>query len=218
MALIIVFSWALLPMLALIALGIKLVSWGPVFFRQERIGLGCRPFKCFKFRSMRVNTQTQCHQDHFKELVRSAVPMTKLDKLGDPRLIPLGALLRATGLDELPQVINVLRGEMSLVGPRPCTPYELPHYQPAQRERFEALPGITGLWQVSGKNKLTFEQMIALDIQYKRKQSLWLELLILLKTPAVIAGQCLQVLQGRLFGRNGAAAKAGTANVLPKAG
>jgi exopolysaccharide production protein ExoY len=201
-ALIVLFSPFLFPTLALIAVGIKVVSRGPVFFRQERIGLGCRRFECLKFRSMQVNTQTVSHQDHFKELVRTAVPMTKLDNLGDPRLIPLGALLRATGLDELPQVINVLCGEMSLVGPRPCTPYELPHYQAPQRERFDALPGVTGLWQVSGKNNTTFEEMIALDIRYKRRPSLWLDLVILMKTPAVIIGQSLQLVQERVLRRN----------------
>jgi lipopolysaccharide/colanic/teichoic acid biosynthesis glycosyltransferase len=109
--------------------------------------------------------------------------------------------LRAKGLDELPQVFNILRGDMSVVGPRPCTPYEFPHYQLAHRERFEALPGVTGLWQVSGKNNTTFDEMIALDIRYKRQQSLWLDLVILTKTPAVIVLQSLQVVQERLFRR-----------------
>jgi exopolysaccharide production protein ExoY len=201
-ALVIAFSPVLAPMLLAIAVGIKLVSRGPIFFHQQRIGLGCRTFDCLKFRSMHVNTETQSHQDHFKELVRSAVPMTKLDKLGDPRLIPLGALLRATGLDELPQVFNVLRGDMSVIGPRPCTPYELPHYQPEQRERFDALPGVTGLWQVSGKNNTTFEEMVALDIQYKRQQALWRDLVILVRTPAVIIGQCFQLIQQRVAERD----------------
>ena len=105
-----------------------------------------------------------------------------------PRLIPFGRLLRASGLDELPQLINVLRGEMSFVGPRPCLPSEYNRYLPWQKERFHTLPGLTGLWQVSGKNRTTFNEMIDFDIQYVRERSLWLDLKIMLKTiPVVMA-------------------------------
>jgi lipopolysaccharide/colanic/teichoic acid biosynthesis glycosyltransferase len=115
-------------------------------------------------------------------------PMTKLDSRGDTRLIPFGRLLRAAGLDELPQLINVLRGEMSLVGPRPCLPSEYDRHLPWQRDRFRTLPGLTGLWQVSGKNQTTFSEMIDLDMQYVRTQSPLLDLKILLKTiPVVVA-------------------------------
>jgi lipopolysaccharide/colanic/teichoic acid biosynthesis glycosyltransferase len=115
--------------------------------------------------------------------------MTKMDAVGDPRLIPCGALLRATGLDELPQLINVWRGEMSLVGPRPSLPYEVESYLPWQQARFETLPGLTGLWQVSGKNATTFTEMVELDIHYTRNKSLRLDLAILAGTFSVLIAQ-----------------------------
>src|SRR5438093_10594619 len=172
----------------LISLLIKLSSRGPVLFRQERIGLGGRTFVCLKFRSMKVGADAQLHKNYLKQLLHSETPMTKMDVNGDPRLIPLGALLRSTGLDELPQVINVLRGDMSLVGPRPCIPYEAEDFLSWQKERFKTLPGLTGLWQVSGKNQTTFNEMIKLDITYVRNKSLWLDIKIILKTvPALIS-------------------------------
>ena len=113
--------------------------------------------------------------------------MTKMDARGDSRIIPFGRLLRASGLDELPQLINVLKGEMSLVGPRPCLPYEVEKYLPWQKERFDAVPGLTGLWQVCGKNRTTFTKMMQLDIEYARKKNLWLDLKIIFKTiPALL--------------------------------
>ena len=113
--------------------------------------------------------------------------MVKLDARGDSRIIPFGLLLRSSGLDELPQLINVLRGEMSVVGPRPCLSYECDKYLPWQRERFNTLPGLTGLWQVSGKNQTTFVEMMQLDISYARNKTLWLDLTIILKTvPAIL--------------------------------
>ena len=135
---------------------------------------------------MQVNADTKTHQDHFRHLMGTEVPMTKLDARRDPRLIPLGAILRACGLDELPQLINVVRGDMSLVGPRPCIPYEYEAYQPWQRRRFDAVPGLTGLWQVSGKNRTTFEEMINLDLHYVKHKSLWLDLKIIALTPLAI--------------------------------
>jgi lipopolysaccharide/colanic/teichoic acid biosynthesis glycosyltransferase len=119
--------------------------------------------------------------------------MTKLDAQGDDRLIPGAAFLRATGLDELPQLLNVWRGEMSVVGPRPCLPYEYAEYSDAQKARFAAAPGLTGLWQVSGKNRTTFKQMISLDIQYAQQKSLLLDLAIMVKTPIVLLKQVLAV-------------------------
>jgi lipopolysaccharide/colanic/teichoic acid biosynthesis glycosyltransferase len=184
----------LVPLMLLIAAAIKMVSRGPVFYKQERIGYFGRRFTCFKFRTMKVDAATAVHRSYFTNLMRSEVPMTKMDAI-DPRLIPLGSLLRSTGFDELPQVFNVLRGEMSLVGPRPCTPYEYEEYLPWQRNRFMALPGLTGLWQVSGKNKTTFTEMIHLDISYARNQSLRLDLKIMLKTIPVLAWQVKELLE-----------------------
>jgi exopolysaccharide production protein ExoY len=179
---IVVASPVLLVVMGLIAAFIKLVSRGPVLFKQERVGYQGRRFTCLKFRSMRPDADAGVHQDHLRDLMHSDVPMTKMDHHGDRRLIPLGALLRATGLDELPQLLNVLRGEMSLVGPRPCIAYEYDHYLPWQKERFNTLPGLTGLWQVNGKNRTTFTQMINHDIDYVRRQSPWLDLIILART------------------------------------
>lgn len=177
---------AALPLLVLCTLFaavlIRIASPGPVFFLQERVGYRGRRFKLYKFRTMHVSADVATHQAHFAELVRSNVPMQKLDTRSDRRLVPGGWLLRATGLDELPQIINVLRGEMSLVGPRPCIPYEYEQYTPAQRERFSAAPGLTGLWQVSGKNRTTFDEMIRLDIQYAKNRSLGLDVKIILQT------------------------------------
>jgi lipopolysaccharide/colanic/teichoic acid biosynthesis glycosyltransferase len=178
----------LLPMLLLIAIAIKLGSKGPVLFKQERIGLFGKEFIIFKFRTMVAGADTAVHETHAATLIEGNTPMTKLDAHGDARVIPFGGLLRATCLDELPQLINVLRGEMSFVGPRPCLPNEYNQYLPWQTERFLTQPGLTGLWQVSGKNRTTFNEMIDLDIRYVRQRSLWLDLKIILKTiPAVMA-------------------------------
>jgi len=135
-------------------------------------------------------------------LMKSDAPMVKLDARGDSRIIPFGLLLRSSGLDELPQLVNVLRGEMSLVGPRPCLPYECDNYLPWQRERFNTLPGLTGLWQVSGKNRTTFVEMMQLDIKYTRNKTLWLDLMIILKTIPAILGQ---VWHARKRGKNASA-------------
>jgi lipopolysaccharide/colanic/teichoic acid biosynthesis glycosyltransferase len=186
---------ALAPGLALVgltaALVIKLGSRGPVMFRQKRVGYRGKEFTILKFRTMHLNAETRSHQDYARQLMSTDAPMTKLDARRDPRLIPLGAVLRATGMDELPQLINVLRGEMSLVGPRPCIPYEYEMYEPWQRRRFDAAPGLTGLWQVSGKNRTTFNQMIRFDIEYAERSNLWLDLKIIFKTPAALVQQCL---------------------------
>jgi len=182
----------LLPIMITVAILVRSVSKGPVLFRQERVGHLGQRFMCFKFRTMYVNADTTVHQGHLDHLMDSDTPLVKMDAKGDPRIIPFGRILRATGLDELPQLINVLRGEMSLVGPRPCLPYEYNKYQRWQKERFNTLPGLTGLWQVGGKNKTTFTEMICLDIRYARTKTLWFDVKILLKTfPAVI----LQVLE-----------------------
>jgi lipopolysaccharide/colanic/teichoic acid biosynthesis glycosyltransferase len=204
-----------LPVVILVTLWIKLASPGPILFRQERVGYRGRRFMLFKFRTMKVNVETQSHERHWERLIHANCPMTKLDASGDPRIIPGGHILRATGLDELPQLFNVLRGEMSLVGPRPCTPHEFARYQLWQRERLNAPPGMTGCWQVNGKNKTTFTEMINMDISYTKKMSLWLDLTIMLRTlPAVMA----QVLEARIGTRLqvGANARAGAGTNLSR--
>ena len=141
---------------------------------------------------MKLSAETQTHERYFQELMRSDCPMTKLDAHGDPRLAPFGRILRASGLDELPQIFNVLCGEMSLVGPRPCLPNEFAGYEPWQRERMNGLPGLTGYWQVNGKNKTTFNEMIAMDLFYLKNMSILLDLKIMLKTFAVIGEQLFE--------------------------
>lgn len=177
-----------LPVMICISLWIKMVSTGPIFFTQERVGFRGKRFKILKFRSMKMHAETESHEVHFSQLVESDEPMTKLDLRGDERMIFSGRLIRATGLDELPQLFNVIQGDMSLVGPRPCTESELSKYRMEQLERFDACPGLTGHWQVNGKNNTSFSRMIELDIFYARHASLRLDVVILLKTlPALLA-------------------------------
>jgi exopolysaccharide production protein ExoY len=180
----------LLVATSVLALHMLITSPGPVFFRQDRVGLRGRKFPLYKFRTMKVRSETDSHRTHFATLVQSKQAMQKLDARGDARLIVGGWLLRSSGLDELPQIINVLRGDMSIVGPRPCLPYEYEHYTALQRRRFDSLPGLTGLWQVSGKNRTTFEEMIQLDVDYTRRSSLALDLKIVALT---IPALCVQV-------------------------
>lgn len=174
----------------LVSIMMRMTSPGVVFFRQERVGLNGRRFKIYKFRTMHMGADTKGHQDYFAQLVQTNSPMQKLDAKGDSRLIAGGWILRCTGLDELPQIVNIWRGEMSIVGPRPCIPYEYEQYNEAQRERFNSVPGLTGLWQVSGKNRTTFEEMVRLDRLYTEKKSLALDLRIIVMT---IPALCLQV-------------------------
>jgi lipopolysaccharide/colanic/teichoic acid biosynthesis glycosyltransferase len=173
-----------------IALWIKIVSPGPVFFRQSRVGAGGVRFWLWKFRTMHVDAETASHEHHLAALLAAGgtAPMTKLDRTGDVRIIRGGRFLRGLGLDELPQVFNVWRGEMSLVGPRPCLPYEFERYSPNQRARVAVVPGLTGYWQVHGKNRTTFAEMIEMDIWYTQNLSLWLDLEIIARTvPALLA-------------------------------
>jgi lipopolysaccharide/colanic/teichoic acid biosynthesis glycosyltransferase len=186
LCLVIFTAWLWLPLMLLIACVVKIASPGPVFYRQQRVGYQGYVFMMLKFRSMRMNAETRTHEDYVEWLMRADRPMTKLDST-DARLIPCGRILRATGLDELPQIFNVIRGEMSLVGPRPCTPGEFQRYEGWQRDRVNAAPGVTGFWQVNGKNRTTFNQMIGMDIFYVDNMSLWLDLEIILKTlPAMV--------------------------------
>ena len=187
-----------LPVMIFLMVWIKLASPGPIFFRQERVGYRGRRFMILKFRTMKVNVETQSHEHYLDQLIHANRPMTKLDASGDPRIIRGGRILRAMGLDELPQLFNVFRGEMSLVGPRPCTPHEFGRYQVWQQGRVNAPPGLTGYWQVNGKNKTTFTEMIDMDIFYTNNMSFWLDLTIMAKTfPAVLA----QVIETRSASR-----------------
>ncbi len=176
-----------LPLVAVVATvvysWIKVVSPGPVLFRQVRVGRGGKLFTLYKFRSMHPGADSILHEAHVKRLVRSRQPLVKLDLHGDPRLIRGGFLLRALGVDELPQVINVLRGEMSLVGPRPCLPNELELYHPHHLHRFIVPPGLTGLWQVNRTQGTTFGDMVKMDDDYIERLAPWSDCQILFKTP-----------------------------------
>lgn len=189
---------AISPLLALLSLYIKLASPGPVLFRQKRIGRACQPFTCFKFRTMHVHAESRTHENHMRMLIASGAPMTKLDETRDRRLIPLGRLIRAAGLDELPQLLNVLRGDMSLVGPRPCIEYEYQSFSDWQLRRFDTRPGLTGLWQVRGKNRTSFETMMRLDARYACRLSMIRDASIMLRTIPMLWQQIMEVKPFRL--------------------
>ncbi|MGQ9710366.1 MAG: undecaprenyl-phosphate glucose phosphotransferase [Anaerolineae bacterium] len=174
------------PLFLVIALAVRLDSPGPVIFRQTRVGLRGRRFEMYKFRSMRVGAEEQ--QDMLADLNEADGPIFKIRD--DPRLTRVGRILRRLSLDELPQLVNVLRGEMSLVGPRPPIPAEVEKYQEWHKKRLEAPPGMTGLWQVSGRSRLSFDEMVLLDIYYIENWSLWLDFKILMRTiPKVLLGE-----------------------------
>lgn len=177
-----------IPVAIGIAAYIKLVSNGPVLFKQQRVGIGATKFVCFKFRSMKVNVPTHSHQNHLKNVIENDVPMEKIDKT-DNRLIPGARFLRSSGLDELPQLINVFKGEMSLVGPRPCLQYEFEYFKKSHRRRFDVLPGLTGLWQINGKNKTTFKEMIIYDVAYAKRHNILMDLIIMASTFRVLYRQ-----------------------------
>jgi len=172
-----------IPM-TIITIAVKLSSPGPVLVRQIRVGRFGRPFTFYKFRSMRndaeqIRDELELDNNHDTPLI------FKIRR--DPRITRFGGLLRRTSLDELPNLFNVLRGEMSLVGPRPPLPREVAHYNPHHMQRLAATPGITGLWQIRGRSELEFDEMVALDLEYIDRWSLWLDLAILLQTPFAVA-------------------------------
>ena len=181
-----------IPLMLLTMLCVRLGSPGPIFFRQERIGLAGNRFFMWKLRTMKVAADRVVHEQYLEELIRQDRRMIKLDALGDQRLIPFGRILRASGLDELPQIFNVLRREMSLVGPRPSLPNEWAVYRSYHQGRVQVLPGVTGFWQVNGKNNTTFEEMIAMDLSYRDNMSLILDLKILAMTGRPIIAQLLE--------------------------
>jgi lipopolysaccharide/colanic/teichoic acid biosynthesis glycosyltransferase len=172
-----------------ICLWIRLVSPGHILFKQVRVGLNGQKFHLYKFRSMKPGVSMSLHDNYVTDRMRSGKSMPKLDLVGDPRIIRGGRLLRLSGFDELPQLINVLRGEMTLVGPRPCTEKEYAAYQGGQRHRFSVHPGLTGLWQVRRNRSTTFPQMIELDEAYISNRSLGLDLRIILRTPVSLIAQ-----------------------------
>jgi len=189
----------LAPLMALIALIIRLDSPGPVIFKQKRVLGGQRPgelhperhvFEFFKFRSMYQNADQKLHQQHMSQLINgqggqgAALKMHKLAH--DPRVTRFGRFLRKTSLDELPQLVNILRGDMTFVGPRPAIPYEVAEYKAWHLRRLEVAQGLTGLWQVKGRNNLSFDEMVQLDIEYARRRSFWLDLGILLVTVPMV--------------------------------
>jgi lipopolysaccharide/colanic/teichoic acid biosynthesis glycosyltransferase len=185
----------LAPLMALIAVAVKLTSEGPAVFRQNRVGRNGVPFVFYKFRSMRVSGDDRVHREYVSKLIEgrhgeinqgdAQKPVYKLKS--DARVTPIGRVLRKTSLDELPQLFNVLKGEMSLVGPRPPIPYEVEKYQSWHLRRLqEVRPGITGLWQVEGRSRTSFDEMVRLDLRYVRSWSLWLDIRLLIKTLAVV--------------------------------
>ncbi|NOY86854.1 MAG: sugar transferase [Deltaproteobacteria bacterium] len=185
------------PLFLAVGAFIKLVSPGPVFFKQNRVGYLGSPFTMWKFRTMKVNADASVHEKHLNHLINSDETLTKLDLGKDNRLIPLAGLIRKTCVDELPQLINVLLGDMSLVGPRPCISYEARGFQRWQHRRFNAFPGMTGLWQVCGKNRTTFKEMMRLDIRYSEERSLWSDTWILVRTFPAILTQIADSVAGR---------------------
>jgi lipopolysaccharide/colanic/teichoic acid biosynthesis glycosyltransferase len=181
------------PALLLLGVLVKLTSRGTVLYRQVRIGQDMKPFQMLKFRTMQSNADHKIHQDYVSSFIKARGHAHEAAQNGffkianDPRVTPIGRILRKTSLDELPQLWNVLRGEMSLVGPRPPLPYELEQYEPWHSRRLlEAQPGITGLWQVTGRSRTTFDEMVRLDLRYARTRSLWTDIKILLATPAAV--------------------------------
>ena len=183
------------PLFVLIALAIKLTSKGPILFKQERVGRYGLRFTFLKFRSMECDNDARIHREYVKRFISGAAGSARVSYTqnvvykiqDDPRVTGVGKFLRKTSLDELPQFINVLKGDMSLVGPRPAIPYELEGYQVWHRRRvLESKPGITGLWQVSGRSRLKFDDMVRLDLRYAKTWSLWLDIKILLRTPRAV--------------------------------
>lgn len=188
------------PLILIVALAIRLDSPGPVLFGQERVGYDRRTgartrFRMYKLRSMYQNNDDRSHREHVTELITNGFPPaggggpTHVKMRNDQRVTRVGRILRKTSIDELPQLWNVLRGDMSLVGPRPPLPYEVAVYSPHHLQRLGAVPGCTGLWQVSGWYVIGFEEMVAIDIYYIQHRSLRLDLTILLKTVLLLLGR-----------------------------
>lgn len=175
-----------LPILVMAGVLVQLRDRGPVFCLQQRLGYLGKPFIMYKLRTMWQRAAESRHSEYLAKLISTNGTLTKLDQEGDARIIPGMGLFRTLGIDELPQLINVIRGDMSLVGPRPCLPYEAQVFDQWHRERFNVRPGLTGLWQVSGKNRTTFRRMMELDVRYAYQGTLLSDLIILLRTPLAV--------------------------------
>ncbi len=176
---------SLAPVLLAIYLSLKIASPGPAFFKQRRVGYLGTSFDMYKFRTMNINASENAHQEQTCAEIKNNLTFKKVEN--DPRIFPLGKLLRESCLDELPQLLNVLKGDMSLVGPRPELPYAVEEFKCWHCSRLDVLPGITGLWQINGKNSTTFEQMVRYDINYIKNRSLMLDIKIILSTiPSII--------------------------------
>ena len=172
------------PVFLLLAAAVVVDSGRPVLFRQPRLARGLREFRVLKFRTMKLEATPEMHREYIAKLVAGQGDEDELKKLtGDPRVTRVGRFLRRTSLDELPQLVNVFLGNMSLVGPRPALDYELEYYQEGHFDRFAVKPGMTGLWQVSGRSKLGFTEMLDLDAEYARSSTFLTDLKILIKTP-----------------------------------
>lgn len=172
------------PITLIVAIAIKLESKGPVFFAQERVGINGKKFKMYKFRSMVVNAEEL--KEKLSAHNEMSGPMFKMKE--DPRVTKIGKIIRKTSIDELPQLINILKGEMSLVGPRPSLPKEVEEFEPWMLERLRVKPGLTCYWQVSGRNSIDFEDWMKLDIKYVRERSLWIDIKLIFKTMGVLFG------------------------------
>ncbi len=185
------------PLLIAVAIAVRLDSPGPALFRQRRVGLGEREFTLFKFRSMRLDADPRGHREYVTALINGngtgSTPdggRENLYKLAvDNRITPFGRWIRKWSLDELPQLFNVLLGDMTLVGPRPAIPYEVAEYPSWYLQRFTVKPGLTGLWQVSGRSERTYEEMVRLDVEYTERRSVRLDFSILAKTPWVVVSR-----------------------------
>ena len=178
----------LFPIWLALAISIKLNSKGPIFYKARAIGKNGKEFLMYKFRSMRVNASTKLHEDKVRKMILENNATTKL--VDDPRITSIGRILRKLSIDEFPQLINVLKGEMSLVGPRPCLPYEYEVMKEWQKQRFAITPGMTGIWQIKGRDEVLFNEQVVLDLYYKEHCSVWMDLQILFGTiPVVIFGR-----------------------------
>jgi lipopolysaccharide/colanic/teichoic acid biosynthesis glycosyltransferase len=182
-----------LPIWLLLALLIKLTSPGPVFYRGTVVGRGGAPFRYFKFRTMIAGGDNTAHKQWLEQFVKQDAAFAEDESgkkvfkvVNDPRITSVGRILRKLSLDEVPQMLNVLTGDMSLVGPRPPVPYEYQHYDDYARQRLSVPPGITGLYQVTARSQVGFSGMVAIDLDYIRRRSLWLDLQIMVKTPVVM--------------------------------